>query len=83
MSNKEHDNLIKLLESYQSLQLEQHKEFRESLAEIKSKLDPVYDVYSTFSGFGSVALGFFKWVVVPCSIVLGIIISIKKIWLDE
>lgn len=82
MSNNERDNLTELLKGYQALQSEQHREFKEALKEINMKLDPVYDVYSTFKGFGSITGGFFKWVIIPCSIVLGIIISIKKIWLE-
>lgn len=82
MGREERDNLIKLLENYQELQAEQHKDFKEALAEINKKLDPVFEVYSVYSGFGTVAMGFFKWIIVPISIVLGIIISIKKIWLE-
>lgn len=82
MGKEERENLTELLRSYQELQAEQHAEFKKSLEEISKKLDPVYDVYSTFRGFGSIAGGFFKWVIVPCSIVLGIIISIKKLWLE-
>lgn len=82
MSREERDNLIKLLESYKQQQELQHQDFKESLSEINKKLDPVFEVYSVYSGFGKVAIGFFKWVIVPISIVLGIIISIKKIWFE-
>ena len=80
MSDREKTELIKLLESYKEMQNEQHEQFKETLAEINKKLDPVYDVYSTFKGFGTIAGGFFKWVIVPLSIVLGIIISVRNIW---
>lgn len=82
MGRDERDNLIKLLESYKDQQELQHADFKEALAEINKKLDPVFNVYSVYNGFGTVAIGFFKWVIVPISIVLGIIISIKKIWLE-
>lgn len=80
MFKDEHQDLIKLLESYQEMQTLKHEEFTRTLKEISEKLDPVYDVYSAFSGFGSIAGGFFKWVVVPCSIVLGMWISFKKLF---
>ena len=80
MGKEERDNLTELLRGYQELQAEQHREFKQALEEINRKLDPIYDVYSTFRGFGSIAGGFFKWVIVPSSIVLGIILSIRNIW---
>lgn len=82
MPNSERENLIRLLTEYQESQIAQNADFRKSLEEINKKLDPVFEVYSTYAGFGRVAMGFFKWVIVPVSIVLGIIISIKKIWLE-
>ena len=80
MSKDEREDLIKLLESYQEQQTEKHAEFTRTLKEISEKLDPVYDVYSSFSGFGNVAGGFFKWVVVPCSVIVGIWISFRKLF---
>lgn len=80
MPSKERENLIEILAGYQEKQAEQHASFKESLEQINKKLDPVFEVYSIYAGFGKVAMGFFKWVIVPISIVLGIIISIKKIW---
>lgn len=81
MGREERDNLIKLLENYQELQAQQHEDFKEALAEINKKLDPVFEVYSVYSGFGAVAMGFFRWVIVPLSAVLGIIISVRNTWL--
>jgi len=83
MGRNERDNLIELLEGYQRLQAQQHEDFKEALKEINEKLDPIAKVYANYSGFGTVAVGFFKWVIVPISIILGIVISFKKIWLDQ
>ncbi len=80
MSKDERQDLIKLLESYQEMQTVKHDEFTKTLKEINDKLDPVYGVYSAFSGFGSIAGGFFKWVVVPCSVIVGIWISFRKLF---
>jgi hypothetical protein len=81
MGRDERDNLIQLLEGYQELQAQQHRDFKDALAEINKKLDPVFEVYSAYSGFGTIAIGFFKWVIVPISIILGIIISVRNTWL--
>jgi len=80
MSATEIEQIKKILQDHYDERVAVHDEFKQSLDEIQRKLDPVYNIYSQFSGFGKISIGFFKWVVIPVSVVLGIAISVIKLW---
>lgn len=90
MSKNEEDNLIELMKAIHQKTEDQHAMFTTSINEIKTTLDrqteqlnelkPVADVYKAFAGFGSIAQGFLKWVIIPSSIVIGLFLSIRNLF---
>lgn len=42
-------------------------------------LKPIIEIYSNFQGFGAISKNFFKWIVVPLSVVVGIILTVINI----
>ncbi len=78
MTQTDLQTILKKLEENREERETQHKLFSDALIEINEKLDPVYKIYSQFSGFGTIAIGFFKWVIVPISVILGIFLSLKQ-----
>jgi uncharacterized protein Yka (UPF0111/DUF47 family) len=80
MSNEERDTLRELLETYHEGHQKAHEEMMDKIKSLNEKIDPIVDVYSQFAGFGSVAKGFFTWVVIPVSVVIGIWLTILQIF---
>ncbi len=80
MSTSEFEQIKKILNDHYKERVDAHSKFEESLSDIQEKLNPVYEIYSQFKGFGNIALGFFKFVVIPVSIVMGILLSFKNLW---
>lgn len=78
MSGDERAQLKKMFEEFSKKQEEAHKNFDEKLKEIKEQIDPIAEVYGYFKGFGSISLGFLKYVVIPLSAVIGLYVAIKN-----
>ena len=78
MSGEERQQLKKMFEDFSKKQEEAHKNFDEKLKEIKEQIDPIAEVYGYFKGFGSISLGFLKYVVIPLSAVIGLYVAIKN-----
>lgn len=57
-----------------------HDALSDQITELKKQIDPITTVYQSFKGFGNVAMGIFKWVIVPLSVIVGVILSFKKLF---
>lgn len=92
MSGDERAQLKKMFEEFSEKQELAHKDFQDKLKEIKDQIgpfenklkeikdqiDPIAEVYGYFKGFGSISLGFLKYVVIPLSAVIGLYVAIKN-----
>lgn len=54
--------------------------FQTQMDEVKATLAPIAKVYASAQGFGSVVTFIFKSLIVPASILIGIIISLKEVF---
>lgn len=56
-----------------------HQQMMEQVNELEKKIDPVTKVYAQVQGFGNVAVWIFKYIVIPVSILVGILLNLKNI----
>lgn len=58
---------------------EQTKLFFKEINEVKATLAPIAEIYNKTQGFNSVMKFLFKNLIIPLSIIVGIIISVREI----
>ena len=42
-------------------------------------IKPITEIYANFQGFGAISRNFFKWIVIPASVIFGIIVAMLTI----
>lgn len=40
---------------------------------------PITEIYANFQGFGAISRNFFKWIIIPASVIFGIIVAMITI----
>jgi len=55
------------------------KELKNSIAELQKSITPITKVYAIFDGTGVLLQWFFRWIIIPISVVIGIILSWKTL----
>lgn len=80
MNDEQFVELKKFLGEYHIAQNKKHQELADQITVLTRTVKPISDVYQAFKGFGKVAMGFFQWVIVPISVIVGIIFSIDKLF---
>lgn len=56
-----------------------HQEISKQIDDLKGQLTPIVKVYAQVTGFGDVAIWIFKYIVIPFSIILGVVLNWKNI----
>ncbi len=79
MTQTDLQKILKVLDEQNIDRDIKHEEFVQSIAVMQEQLAPIYKIYSQFSGFGDIAMGFFKWVIIPSSVVIGIFLSLRQL----
>lgn len=64
---------------HKKAQDETHGKMREEMSALKTQIAPIADVYNSLMGAGNVGRAIMKWVVIPASIVIGIVYTIIRI----
>lgn len=60
--------------------LNANKEITKSLKELKDSIAPMIKVYSVFDNTGTFMKWIFTWIVIPISVIIGIMLSWIKLW---
>lgn len=42
-------------------------------------IKPITEIYANFQGFGAISRNFFKWIIIPASVIFGIIVAMLTI----
>ncbi len=86
MSGGELQQILRAIEENRVERDEQHVKFTERLNALEKKIDeqfitikPIADTYDKFQGFGSVVRWTFTFVVIPISVLMGIILSYRNL----
>ena len=72
MADPDVQALTKLME-------DQHKTVMEEISSLKLQIAPISKVYNSLQGFGGVLKWIFKTLIIPASIIVGIMESTKNI----
>ena len=76
---KAHDTMNKMSEQRYA-KLEEKIDQLTELVKIQTEsIRPITEIYSNFQGFGAISRNFFKWIVIPASVIFGIIVAILTI----
>lgn len=79
MSQDNIQTIIQKLDKYHEDREEKHKLIMDEINSLKNQITPMSEIYVSLKGFGKVAIWVGKWIMTPTIILLGAIVSIKKI----
>lgn len=77
----EKETIIKSLLDEQSKEIKRYID--ERVGNVETTLAPIAAIYNSTQGFNSVLKFIFKSMVIPLSVVIGIVLSIKKLLLGH
>lgn len=81
MPDTEKQEMKLMIEEMLNKQTEDIKKYVDlKVGEVNKTLDPIADIYDSTRGFSKVVRFFFKEIFIPLSIIVGLILSIKKIF---
>lgn len=66
-------------EQFEERMMEKFSSLEAQVESLKAQIDPIARVYGSAVGFGDVIQWLFKWLFIPASIILTIVITWKQI----
>lgn len=74
-----HKSMIRMSEDRYAKLEGKIDELTELIKTQTESIRPITEIYANFQGFGAISRNFFKWIIIPASVIFGIIVAMITI----